>query len=158
MGMDVSGKKPTADAGTYFRNNVWWWRPLWNYVIEVAPELTTKVEHGQYNSGDGLGARDSRTLAAMLTAELDAGRTAQYEADYTARVAALPDEQCWLCSGSGTRTDQLAVERGWDTPHGCNVCKGTGMRRPAETDYPFSAENVAEFRDFVAASGGFEIW
>jgi hypothetical protein len=38
------------------------------------------------------------------------------------------------------------------------TCQGTGKVRPDATSYPFSAENVAEFRDFVAASGGFEIW
>jgi hypothetical protein len=28
MGMDVYGKEPKSDKGEYFRNNVWWWRPL----------------------------------------------------------------------------------------------------------------------------------
>ena len=23
------------NCGTYFRNNVWWWRPLWNFVSSV---------------------------------------------------------------------------------------------------------------------------
>jgi hypothetical protein len=35
MGMDVYGKAPTVEEGKYFRNNLWWWRPLWTYVEEV---------------------------------------------------------------------------------------------------------------------------
>ena len=39
MGMDVYGKKPKGEKGDYFRNNVWWWRPLWQYCASSAPEL-----------------------------------------------------------------------------------------------------------------------
>jgi hypothetical protein len=39
MGMDVYGKDAVSEKGEYFRNNVWYWRPLWNYCIEVAPDL-----------------------------------------------------------------------------------------------------------------------
>ena len=31
MGMDVYGTR----EDTYFRNNIWGWRPLWNYVNET---------------------------------------------------------------------------------------------------------------------------
>ena len=35
MGMDVSGMNPSSETGEYFRNNVWWWRHLWNYSVLV---------------------------------------------------------------------------------------------------------------------------
>jgi hypothetical protein len=54
MGMDVSGLAPTTEAGKYFRNNCWWWRPLWYYCEQVAPDLAEKVEYAQSNDGDGL--------------------------------------------------------------------------------------------------------
>ena len=38
MGMDVYGIAPTSERGEYFRNNVWWWRPLWDYCCEVDSE------------------------------------------------------------------------------------------------------------------------
>jgi hypothetical protein len=157
MGMDVCGNKPTAEVGKYFRNNIWWWHPLWNYVIDIAPDLVEGVI-GHSNDGDGLDGRASARLAAILTEELDSGRTSAYEVDYMAALDALPDETCTLCSGSGARTDAIGVapgivERGW-----CNGCDGMGKHRPFEAGYPFSAENVAAFRDFVVASGGFKIW
>ena len=35
MGMDVYGREPEKELGKYFRSNVWWWRPLWNYTAEI---------------------------------------------------------------------------------------------------------------------------
>jgi hypothetical protein len=168
MGMDVMGKNPTDDQGNYFRNNVWWWRPLWDYVVDVAPHLTEGVD-GHMNGGDGLAAAAAEKLAALLTAELDAGRTAEYAAAYMATIEAMPDQPCWLCGGTGIRDDATGrangmLERLTTLPDGtvrkgwCNACAGTGAERPREAHYPFSVENVVEFRDFVAASGGFEIW
>ena len=54
MGMDVYGKQPTADEGKYFRNNAWWWRPLADYCVEVAPAITAACTHWQSNDADGL--------------------------------------------------------------------------------------------------------
>jgi len=156
--MDVYGKQPTAEVGNYFRNNVWWWRPLWDYVEEVAPQLAERVEHGHTNDGDGLDASESTELAAILTAEIDAGRTAQYAAGYTARMEALPEEPCTYCDATGTRSDEVGQKAGMVERKWCNACHGKGSRRPMDTWYEFSAENVREFRDFLVASGGFEIW
>ena len=41
MGFDLSGLNPKNETGEYFRNNVWWWRPLAQYVLDetkVIPE------------------------------------------------------------------------------------------------------------------------
>jgi hypothetical protein len=157
MGMDVHGKNPTSEVGEYFRNNVWWWHPLWIYVEELAPHLTEGVS-GHTNDGDGLAAKAAAELAGILTAEIDAGRTAEYEKARTAALEAMPDEVCWLCKGAGTRTDGTAVKLGIADGRPCNNCEGKGTERPWATNYPFEVENVVEFRDFVAASGGFEIW
>ena len=36
MGMDVFGKNPTDEKGAYFRNNVWFWHPLWDYCLHLS--------------------------------------------------------------------------------------------------------------------------
>ena len=154
MGMDVSGNQPTAEVGEYFRNNVWWWHPLWEYVLHVVPWVGDKVPHGHYNDGQGLDADGCAALAVALTGELESGATTRYEVDYMSGLNAMPDEECDLCNGTGTRKN--CGDMGWC--NGCNGCEGRGKVRPSATWYPFSAENVARFRDFVAACGGFEIW
>ena len=82
MGMDVYGKAPKSEKGEYFRNNVWWWRPLWNYVEEVAPELVAEVS-GHTNDGDGLNAEGAEQLSRILMIRLSDGSVEQYEKEYT---------------------------------------------------------------------------
>ena len=41
MGMDVFGNNPRNKEGEYFRNNVWWWRPLADFILECYPEIAS---------------------------------------------------------------------------------------------------------------------
>ena len=33
MGMDVYGRRPKSERGEYFRNNIWWWHPLADFIL-----------------------------------------------------------------------------------------------------------------------------
>ena len=174
MGMDVIGINPAAEAGEYFRNNVWYWRPLWNYVIDVARDIVNDdVANGcHYNGGSGLNAEQAVALADRLDDEIASGRTATYETAYRARLAALPRSDCEYCDGTGVRTDEVGVDLGMPTKalpveiaaivgreHGyCNGCSGEGRVDHPETGYPFDVRNVATFSEFARLSGGFEVW
>lgn len=168
MGMDVVGRN-NPDA--YFRNNVWYWRPLWNYCVEVAPELCEDVEGGT-NDGDGLDEDGALQLSAILYNELEAGRTAQYMYDYNAAIASLPRHKCDLCDGTGIRTDEVGLSSGMPDKqldehiavitgrtHGwCNACSGEGKTDDIKAWYSFTVENVRNFADFLADCGGFHIY
>ena len=170
MGMDVVGNNPTTEAGEYFRNNVWWWRPLWNYCCEVSPEAR-RVEHGHSNDGDGLNADDAIKLGKTLLVKIEVGHTAEYEANYNKERSVLPRVDCDLCNKTGIRSDGVGVQHGMPTKeldsvqasvlgrtHGwCNKCDGVGTVEHWGTHYPFSVDNVQEFANFVIASGGFSI-
>jgi len=156
VGFDVFGKNPKNETGKYFRNNVWWWHPLWEYCCQVAPDIAGKVTHGHSNDGDGLDDEDDAlALARRLREELESGRTKEYERQYAAALEALPDEPCRICGGTGGRQPPPQVGPG-DVP--CNGCSGTGKVRPFVTNCPFSKENVREFVEFLENCGGFEIW
>ena len=173
MGMDVYGKEPKSKTGEYFRNNVWWWRPLWDYCCEVGAEVISEelAEYGHYNDGAGLDAELSEALARVLLDELESGRTAEYERKHNEYLATLPRQECDLCGATGIRTDAVGVEMGQPTKelpaevailtgrtHGwCNGCNGVGTRENFGMSYPFSTENVREFADFLLACGGFAI-
>jgi hypothetical protein len=170
MGMDVYGVSATTERGEYFRNNVWWWRPLWNYCVELAPELCGNVD-GDTNGGDGLDAEGADDLSVILFNELASGRTAKYEQKYNEMIANLPRHSCKYCDGTGTRTDEVGQDMGMSKrelspeiqiiagrTHGwCNACNGEGKQDSWEASYPFSAENVREFAEFLADCGGFQI-
>jgi hypothetical protein len=156
MGMDVFGKAPTSETGEYFRNNVWWWRPLADICQALAPEICAKCTYWQSNDGDGLNGDDAAALAAVLEARLADGTIKNLIAERDAYLAALPDEVCSLCHGQGKRTDELALANGWDKKP-CNACEGTGKVRPSETHYPQDEDNIREFTAFLKACGGFSI-
>lgn len=149
MGMDVMGKDPSSKKGEYFRNNCWWWRPLWDYCCMVMPSIDN--EKGQYNDGYGLDGEGSKELARRLVAELDSGMTAIYAEQYKKLQDEAPDVTCWLCKGSGKRNDDVIKGE-------CNACKGTGKTRPDITHYPFAVDNVWAFSEFLKECGGFQIY
>jgi len=164
MGMDVYGREPISEVGSYFRNNVWWWRPLWNYCITQYPELTEEVaDNGHSNSGDGLDAKKAYELGKKLQEDIDSGVVLQYKEEYMQYIESLPMLDCEYCEGTGTRrdksipTDTLTVPCG-SAPVNCNVCSGAGKVKDFSANYPFSVENVQEFSKFLVCSGGFNIW
>jgi len=151
--MDVYGTKPANDSGEYFRNNVWWWRPLWDYCEEVYPKC--KEISGHTNDGDGFGEAHALQLSQVLKAEIESGRTAEYATARELIISLIERPTCRICEGTGQRPDGLyGVE--WKQK-GCNSCHGEGTTSPAEANYPFSVENVQQFAEFLEACGGFEI-
>lgn len=171
MGMDVYGKNPVSEKGTYFRRNVWGWHPLWNYVEEMHPEIAELVEYAHSNDGDGLDTAKSLELAQLLIEDFESGATAQYVVERNKRISELPLEDCTLCGSTGIRTDAIGVgsqqpekvlepevaiilgrDKGW-----CNGCGGSGKKEPWESNYYFDADDVVEFAEFLKDCGGFEI-
>lgn len=172
MGMDVYGVKPTSEKGEYFRNNVWWWRPLAHYCMSNHPDIASRCEGWQYNSGDGLDDYDASQLGERIIRDLDSGRAEMYLDEFRNYKASLPMEECGLCSGTGVRTDDVGVSLGFTDrelseetalfmgrTHGwCNGCEGVGKKESMFTWYEFDLDNLREFADFLLACGGFQIY
>jgi hypothetical protein len=169
--MDVFGKHPANETGEYFRNSVWSWRPLAEYITENAPkQITSKCQYWQSNDGDGLNKSDALALSIWLQGEIASGRTKVYADNRDAKLSALPMLECKWCEGTGTRSDNVGVANGMTTrlideeghPRNgqtgwCNGCHGVGKVAQDATLYPFSVENVEEFATFLEACGGFRI-
>jgi hypothetical protein len=171
MGMDVYGKNPKSENGTYFRRNVWGWHPLWEYVENVHPEIAELVEHAHTNDGDGLGSRDSKKLAKLLVEDYNSGKVAEYVDERNKYLAELPFEECSLCAGTGIRTDAVGLEHKQDTKvlepdiaiivgrttGWCNGCNGIGKKENFATSYYLEVDDIKEFAEFLVDCGGFEI-
>ena len=145
-------KFQSANPGIYFRNNVWWWRPLWQYVCEQFPEIITDedAENGCINNGHLIDEEKAMLIGLGLTAKVLDGSTKAYSDSYKAELDSLEQLECDLCEGTGTRTDM-------DVDNGCNGCSGTGLKDDWAKSYPFDAENVRNFAKFCLESGGFTI-
>jgi hypothetical protein len=171
MGMDLYGVAPTAEAGEYFRANVWHWRPLANYIENCHADLAQRCERWHTNDGDGLDADDAAELGKRLHDDIGSGRAAIYKERYDFFVSHLPREGCECCGGTGVRTDEIGVKHGMPEraldeavaialgrSHGsCNGCGGEGSRVAWMANYPFDLSFLAELADFLIDCGGFEI-
>ena len=142
-------KWESVNPGVYFRNNVWWWRPLWNYCYNIAPDLVGDIyDSGNNNDGAGLNAEKAKQLGEMLMETIADGSALQYQVDYMQMIEDLPLEICTNCNGNN---------RGHKKMGDCKSCGGTGKVKSFDTHYPFDVDNVEEFAKFCIESGGFEI-
>lgn len=160
MGFDLYGKNKT-EKGEYFRNNVWWWRPLARYVLAVCDDIIVLDEKTYWQSNDGqkVLSKTALAIAERLDKLVESGTVRRYAEVYEQELSAMPDEPCWLCKGTGYRDDDLGKQMRLNNPSfTCNCCRGTGKIRPSDTQYSFSEDNVKEFAEFCRESGGFEIW
>lgn len=171
MGMDVYGKEPATEKGTYFRRNVWGWRPLWQYVEDNHPEIAELVKYAQSNDGDGLNKAKSLQLAKLLNEDVISGKTKEYVQSRNEYLANLPLLDCELCGATGIRTDEIGIQNGMPerelspehaslygrTKGYCNGCGGAGKKEDWQTSYYLDESDVVEFAEFLEHCGGFEI-
>ena len=163
-----------ANCGYYFRNNVWWWRPLWNYCYAVADDIIegnlevreyetdddgetdyenyrwvkASYDDGHGNSGAGLNDKYAKLLGNRLMECIADGSTIKYQAEYIQWQDDLPDDDCWSCKNNN---------RGNNKKKDCTNCSQTGKTKSFDKSYPFDVDNVERFARFCLESGGFEI-
>ena len=84
----------SINKGIYFRNNCWWWRPLWNYCYSIADDLISEelYESGHHNSGDGLDDYNAQRLGQRLLEEIEKGNTKAYQTNYQQMIEELDDK------------------------------------------------------------------
>lgn len=152
-----------ANPGIYFRNNVWWWRPLWTYICDLCDDILTDkdIEGGSFNNGHVISKTKAKKIATRIFMDNKSGDLDKYSQQYKQHVASLPKENCTICDGKGMRTPPLLnedFEMNTDKElQKCNGCDGTGKRESWSASYPFSVENAIEFANFAKESGGFQI-
>ena len=139
-----------VNAGNYFRNNCWWWRPLWNYCYHIADDIISEelYESGHSNSGAGLNDKDAKLLGNRLLQQIREGKTIEYQASYQQYLDDLPDDDCMRCNNNN---------HGHNKKKECTSCNKTGKSTNFNKSYPFDVDNVRDFAEFCLQCGGFEI-
>ena len=145
------------NCGTYFRNNVWWWRPLWHFVSNICDNILTDrdAEEGCMNNGHKISKTKAGKIAKRLHSMIEDGSVKEYEEGYKKHLASLEQVDCDVCDTTGKR--QEPPKTGAGDHMECNKCSGTGKVDDWAKSYPFSEENVREFANFCMNSGGFRI-
>ena len=83
-----------ANDGAYFRNNVWFWRPLWNFVTGCCGDILSEkdIEQGYYNDGHKIGKLKAKRVAGRLRKMLEGGHVELVEAKYKQEQEQLSDD------------------------------------------------------------------
>ena len=115
------------NPGIYFRNNVWWWRPLWQFVCEHCDDILTEKEmtSGSYNDGRKINEKKSIDISDRLMDLIEDGTVDKYSKEY--------EEQRKKMQNSEQKDVKFMAS------------------------YPFSKDNVERFALFCKESGGFTI-
>ena len=82
------------NCGTYFRNNVWWWRPLWNFVSATCDNILTEkdIEHGSFNDGHRISKTKANRIAKRLWGLINNGQVKEYEEGYKVHLDSLSED------------------------------------------------------------------
>jgi len=140
------------NPGDYFRANVWWWRPLWDYVCHVCDDILIEedMEKGTYNDGHEIDNEKALAIADRLKTLHKNGDMLKHQIEREAYLKGLDKIDCTTCNGTGQRNDEYVKGD-------CNGCNGEGKRESWETSYPFETDFVMDFAKFCEQSGGFSI-
>ena len=145
------------NCGVHFRNNIWGWKPLWSFVAKVCDDILTEkdIEQGGFNNGHRISKTKANRIAKRLHKMIKKSDVKAYEFARNRHLDSLEQIDCVLCDATGRRKEPPNTGAG-DYME-CNRCNGTGKKDCWEKDYPFSEDNVRQFANFCANSGGFEI-
>lgn len=160
---EANDKHEAENPGVYFRNNVWWWRPLWTYVCGLCDDILTEkdMQRGGFNDGHLISKTKAKKIATRILMENKSGELDKYAQQYKKTISTMPKEKCTICDGKGMRTPPLLNEdfevNTEKELQECNGCEGTGERTSWAASYPFSVDNAIEFAKFAKESGGFQI-
>jgi len=151
-------------VGDYFRNNVWWWRPLANYVIKFTG-CVDESDHKYWgeNGGHEVDDETAKQIHNQLKVLIESGHTKKFQDDYEKERAKeekhndkVEKELEKFCKSVYKKVGKeiapkdfpKADKEKWDE---------IWNKRKWSASYPFSVENVKEFAEFCRFSGGFKI-
>ena len=167
---EAQDKFRAENPGDYFRANVWGWRPIWNFVCEVCPDILTEedYEKGHYNDNHLIEEDRARDIAKRLRQKMDLARDRQkkYEADapnkekfnqmledtatFLYEKISKPKTPLITCPGDMKIHDPENYKRWEKLTHYDNL-------KFDEMSYPIDADSIEEFANFAEHSGGFRI-
>ena len=162
----LMSKYENVNPGAYFRNNVWWWRPLWDFVCENCADILTEkdMNGGHYNDSHIISRRKAEAIATTLEEVIESDETKMWIKEHednmeqakrnNAQVEAELEELKKLVEVETGNPDIYPAiypdkfKKKYDEIYG---------KRDWASSYPFNKDNVINFINFARQSGGFSI-
>ena len=162
---EIKDQYQKDNPGEYFRNNVWFWRPLWVFVCNNCSDILNEDDMmgGESNSGYEISEHKAELIGRRLSALLADGTV-----DEVDRISAL-DRAKAKAHNDEINEQQDEIRDKVHKEHGKDVAPAN-YPEPYYTEwhnlqkqeqwsahYPFDKENIEDFAKFCLESGGFEI-
>ena len=166
MGFDLySTGKHKSKKGEYFRNNVWWWRRLAEFICEQTGVIEEKDKPAwQHNEGHEVSEEQARQIANQLKALIDNGTVAKGIKECEEDMKKAEENNAQVDKLHSMLRKKVEAETGKINLAPADYPKDdhdTWSWIQAKYDYgssyPFTLENVKEFIEFCEESNGFRI-
>ena len=154
------------NPGNYFRNNVWWWRPLWTFTCDHCADFLTEddMNGGCYNDSYIITEDKAVAIAERLYEALKEPETQEY-LDNHMKVMEKAKKHNEMIEQEKKALDEIAVAITGDKDIApINYPKDLKKkfdelqkRRDWASSYPINRENIENFARFAEQSGGFSI-
>lgn len=152
-------------VGDYFRANVWYWRPIADYVINYTDCIAEEdIKYWHENGGHEVDEETAIQISNQLNALIKQGHTKAYEKGYederkkeekhNDKVEKELEKFCQSVKDKLGKAD-LAPADFPKEDH--DEWERIYRKRKSGASYPFSVKVVKEFADFCKHSGGFRI-
>ncbi len=162
MGFDLFGHNKQKGE-TYFRSNVWGWRPIWKIVTEFCDDIldAEEIKRGNYNDFVKIDGAKSIMLATRIQALIDDGTVKElvdvYEENRDKEIKAedvlMKALDDWTKEQGATCGANLSPK-----DHEIWECIYHKIKYNSDTSYPMNVGYIQEFADFCKESDkGFQI-
>lgn len=162
---EAQDKYQDENPGEYFRANVWWWRPIWNFVCASCEDIMTDndMNKGCSNSGEEISKTKSNRIAGRLFKLDKAGIIQTWEDEMMVHFKKAEKHN------KKVRKKMTAFQEKMKKKHGNDIVpahypekdKKKWEKIYAQEDwtasYPPSRKAIVNFAKFCRQSGGFSI-
>ena len=158
-------KHQEANPGEYFRANVWFWRPIWNFVCGSCSDFLSDkdMDAGCSNSGDRISKTKALRIASRLKSLHKQGIIKTWENEMMIPFNKAKIHNKKVREELNVFQDKMNLKYGDNTPP-----KDYNKRDHQDWEliygqedwsahYPPSMKYIVQFGEFCNESGGFEI-
>lgn len=148
------------NPGHYFRNNVWWWRPLAYLIEDKCKDFLTDAQRKSlhYNDGKKYPDKIALKIADRLQEVLDSGELLKLKEEHDSEMQKAKEHNDIIESKMKAIVDAHNGVAPKDLPkEDFTNWRELQKQKNWADSYPFDIDNVKEFILFARCSGGFSI-